>query len=120
MMLGQTTGGRFAAAGRRFPAAEGRIAAGDARVTPRLRTVQSTRGAWGVARYREKSMNKSNRKIRLSRESIRILTAGQLHGLAGAGPFTHSVFCPSDADCPWPSQGPCSNPCPQSEGLPCY
>jgi hypothetical protein len=64
-------------------------------------------------------MNKSKRKIRLSRESIRVLTAGQLDGLVGAG--TTSVFCPSYEDaCPFPSHGPCSMPCAQSEGVMCY
>lgn len=63
-------------------------------------------------------MNKSKRKIQLSRESIRILTARQLDGLVGGG--TTSVFCPSGDACPFPSQGPCSLPCPQSEGAICY
>lgn len=65
-------------------------------------------------------MNKSKRKIQLSRETVRVLTSNQLGGAAGAGPFTNSVLCDSDVRCPWPSQGPCSIPCAQSEGLRCY
>lgn len=65
-------------------------------------------------------MNKSKRKIHLSRESIRVLTARQLDGLVGAGPLTNSVFCPSGDACTLPSQGPCSSPCAQSEGLICF
>jgi hypothetical protein len=63
-------------------------------------------------------MKKSKRKIQLSRESIRVLTAGHLDGIVGAG--TTSLACPSDVRCPWPSQGPCSLPCAQSEGVICY
>jgi hypothetical protein len=63
-------------------------------------------------------MNKSKRKIRLSRESIRTLTADQLGRLGGAG--TTSVICDSGDACPFPSQGPCSMPCAQSEGLRCF
>jgi len=65
-------------------------------------------------------MNKSKRKIQLARETVRVLTSAQLGVAAGAGPLTNSVYCPSDADCPFPSQGPCSLPCAQSEGLRCY
>lgn len=65
-------------------------------------------------------MNKSKRKIQLCRETVRVLTSNQLGAAAGAGPFTNSLFCPSADLCPWPSQGPCSNPCAQSEGLRCY
>lgn len=65
-------------------------------------------------------MNKSNRKIQLNRESIRVLTARQLDGIAGAGPLTNSVFCVSADVCTEPSQGPCSLPCAQSEGLRCF
>ncbi len=65
-------------------------------------------------------MNKSKRKIQLSRETVRVLTANQLGGAAGGGPTYFSVFCESDAHCSAPSQGACSIPCPQSEGLRCY
>jgi hypothetical protein len=66
-------------------------------------------------------VNKSKRKIQLSRESVRILTGSQLGGLGGAGTTTASVFCDSYVDdCPYPSHGPCSIPCSQSEGLRCY
>ena len=63
-------------------------------------------------------MNKSKRKIHLTRESVRILTTSQLEGLVGAG--TTSVVCPSGDACPFPSYGPCSLPCAQSEGVICY
>ncbi len=63
-------------------------------------------------------MNKHKRKIRLSRESIRLLTSDQLDGLAG-GAITSTV-CPSGDACPFPSQGPCTTPCAASEGLRCF
>ncbi|MEO7732063.1 MAG: hypothetical protein ABIY55_13905, partial [Kofleriaceae bacterium] len=65
-------------------------------------------------------MNKSKRKIQLSRETVRVLTSGHLGGIAGGGPTTNSVLCDSDVRCPFPSQRPCSIPCAQSEGLRCY
>ncbi|HEY0516481.1 MAG TPA: hypothetical protein VGD00_05130 [Solirubrobacteraceae bacterium] len=96
-----------------------RLAAADARDAPRVRNVQAARAAHGAPRFTAReAMNKSKRKIHLSRESIRVLTAGQLDGLVGAG--TTSVFCPSGDACPMPSRGPCSMPCAQSEGVICY
>ena len=65
-------------------------------------------------------MNKSKRKIQLSRETVRVLSSNQLGAAAGAGPTYFSVFCDSDAHCAGPSQAACSNPCAQSEGLRCY
>lgn len=112
-------GGRITAAGGRITAIAGRLAAAGARATPRLRNVRSARAAHGAPRFTAReAMNRSKRKIHLSRESIRVLTAGQLDGLVGAG--TTSVFCPSGDACPMPSQGPCSMPCAQSEGVICY
>lgn len=65
-----------------------------------------------------KPINKFKRKIQLSRENIRVLTGPELAGLNGGA--TTSVFCQSGDTCPWPSQGPCSMPCAQSEGVICY
>jgi hypothetical protein len=63
-------------------------------------------------------MNKSKRKFQLSRESIRVLTSGQLNRLVGGGTLA-SLYCSVIDDCPFPSHGPCSNPCAQSDGLRC-
>jgi hypothetical protein len=81
--------------------------------------VKLARAAHGAPRFTKgAAMNQSKRKIHLSRETVRVLTAGQLEGLGGGG--TTSVFCPSADLCTFPSQGRCSLPCAQSEGAICY
>jgi hypothetical protein len=63
-------------------------------------------------------MNKSKRKFQLSRESIRVLQSGHLDRVVG-GATLASLHCSLDDVCPFPSHGPCSLPCAQSDGMRC-